>query len=124
MKRPGRTAVARGLGLVGIGLGIAEMIAPRRVARLSGVDGHESLVRAFGVREIASGMPLLLAREPAPWLWGRVIGDALDAGLLGLGLTRDPARRRRALIATLTVAPVVALDLLYALKGRRARSAE
>ena len=118
MTTPDRKAIARGLGWFGIGLGIAELLAPKRMTRLSGAEGHEGLVRAFGAREIASGIPLLLADEPAPWLWARVIGDALDAGLLGSGIA-DPARRKRALLATLAVAPVVALDLLYAAKGRQ-----
>ena len=116
----GRKSVARGLALVGIALGVAELLAPRRVSRAAGLPGHASLVRAFGVREIASGIPLLIAKEPTPWLWGRVAGDALDAALLGTALASgDPARRKRALMATLAVAPIVALDLVYALKGRR-----
>lgn len=110
--------VAWGLGLFGIALGIAEMAAPRRVARLAGVDGHEALVRGFGAREIASGIPLLLAKRPAPWLWARVAGDVLDAGLLSKGMARRPTRNR-ALIAFLVVAPVVALDVIYAVKGSR-----
>ena len=100
-----RKVIARGLAWFSIGLDVAELLMPRRMARLSGVEGHEDLVQAFGVREIASGISLLLTDEPAPWLWGRVIGDALDAGLLGTGLA-SPARRKRALLATLAVAPV------------------
>ena len=112
--------VARGLGLFGIGLGLAELIAPKSMARLNGLEGQEGVIQAFGAREIASGIPLLRADDPAPWLWVRVAGDALDGGLLGTGLAAsDSARRKRALLATLAVAPVVALDLIYALKGRQ-----
>lgn len=112
-----RNLVARGLGVFGIFLGLAEVLVPRRVARLAGAEGHEKIVRGFGAREIASGIPLLVARQPAPWLWARVVGDLLDGGLLGAGLA-DPAKRKRALVATLVVAPVVALDLIYAIKGK------
>lgn len=116
-----RTMMARGLGVFGIVLGIAEMVAPRRIARLAGAEGHERLIRGFGAREIASGLPLLVARQPAPWLWARVAGDLLDGGLLGTGLA-DPTKRKRAIIATLVVAPVVVLDLLYAIKGSSSQS--
>ena len=112
--------VARGLGLFGIGLGLSELIAPKSMARLSGLEGQEGVIQAFGAREIASGIPLLLADDPVPWLWVRVAGDAFDGGLLGTGLAAsDPTRRKRALMATLAVAPVVALDLIYALKGHQ-----
>lgn len=44
--------VTRGLAWFGIGLSLAELLAPQAVAR---VDGLERLLQAFGVREIASG---------------------------------------------------------------------
>jgi len=54
--RQGRAqAVARSLGWFSIGLGLAELVAPRLVARASGLAGCERLVQLYGVREISSG---------------------------------------------------------------------
>lgn len=114
-------AVARGLAWFGIGLGLAEVIAPRRLARITGLDGHERLIRLFGVREIASGAAMLATDEPERRLGLRVAGDALDGGLLAAGLTPSNPGRGRTLAATLTVAPVVALDFLYWRRAMRDR---
>lgn len=111
-----RTA-ARGLGWFGIGLGLMEVFAPRRMAKVSGLTGHEKLLRWFGVREIASGVPLLLSANPSPWLWARVVGDGLDGAALMRGMAHAGPRGRRARIATAAVAPIVALDVLFALRS-------
>jgi hypothetical protein len=39
------------LGWFSVGLGVFELIAPKTLGRLIGVDGHENLIRAMGVRE-------------------------------------------------------------------------
>jgi uncharacterized membrane protein len=88
----GRAAI--GLGLFGIGLGLAELLAPRRFNRLIGVgDGPRAryATRALGLRELANSFAVLGRRRPAPWLWGRVAGDAVDLALLA-----NAARGRRA----------------------------
>ena len=110
-------AVASGLGWFGIGLGLAELLAPRTVARLAGLEGREGLLRVFGAREIASGVLILAADDPRPWLWARVAGDALDGGVLAAGLAPSNPRQGRTILAALIVAPVVALDLIYALRA-------
>ena len=52
--------MARGLGWFSIGLGLAQIAAPRRVARLIGVRGRrrqpQHACSRIGVREIASGV--------------------------------------------------------------------
>ena len=111
--------VARGLGWFGIGLGLVELFAPRTLARATGLRGRETLLQAFGLREIASGVLILAADEPEPWLWARVAGDGLDGGVLAAGLAPSNPDRGRTLLATLAVAPVVVLDLVYALRSRR-----
>ena len=58
--------MARGLAWFGIGLGLAELLAPRAVARAAGLRGHEGLLQAFGAREIASGAVILAARIRRP----------------------------------------------------------
>jgi len=106
--------VARGLGWFSIGLGLAESLMPQTMARAVGLQGKENLVRAFGLREIATGAGLLLARDPEPWVWGRVAGDALDLGALTAGLRHDNPHRMGTTIAMLAVAQVAAIDVACA----------
>lgn len=107
--------LARGLGWFSIGLGLAEVLAPRLMARATGLQGREELVHAYGWREIATGVGLLLAKDPTPWLWGRVAGDALDLGALGArAVGGDDVQRPRAVTAMVAVAGVAALDVACA----------
>ncbi len=110
--------IARGLAWFGIALGLAELVAPRRLARVCGLQGCERVIRAFGVREIVSGVLVLRSADPQGLLWVRVAGDVLDGMLLGAGMTRPWPQRKRALLATAAVAPVVILDLFYARRPR------
>ena len=116
--------MARGLAWFGIGLGLAELLAPRAVARATGLRGHETLLRVFGVREIASGALILAAEDPEAWLWTRVAGDVLDGLLLSAGMRTGNPERRRAVLATAAVAPVVVLDALYARRSLGRETAE
>src|SRR5947209_1586526 len=71
--------LARGLGWFGIGLGLAEVLAPRGLAKFIGLrKDHTLLLRLFGLREIASGVAILAQRRPTEGVWSRVVGDALD----------------------------------------------
>jgi len=103
-------SLARGLGWFSIGLGVVQLIAPAQVARFIGMSGSEGVIRACGVREIATGVGILLADDPKPWIYGRVGGDALDLAGLGWSIEhgRDPAN---AAIAAGAVAGITALDL-------------
>lgn len=113
--------MARGLAWFGIGLGLAETFAPRRVAAATGLDGHEGLIQLYGLREIASGAAILAAAEPERHLGLRVGGDLLDAGLLAARATPSNPRRNRTLAAALAVAPVVMLDAAIWLRARDRR---
>jgi uncharacterized protein YjeT (DUF2065 family) len=95
-------AVASGLGFFSIALGLTEIVAPRLVKRAAGMRCSEGMVRLHGVREIATGLGLLLSWKRAPWVWGRVAGDAIDIA---------SARRPAALVA---LAGVTALDITTA----------
>ncbi|MGN6642365.1 MAG: hypothetical protein ACTHKU_05125, partial [Verrucomicrobiota bacterium] len=48
-------SLARGLGWFSIGLGLAGLLAPRRLGRTAGVGEHPGLIRLIGLRELASG---------------------------------------------------------------------
>jgi len=103
------------LGLFSIGLGLAEVLAPRRFCETVGVRHTTSLAPAYGLREIAAGVGILSQRRPAGWLWGRVAGDLMDLATLGAELTDAQGdRRRRVLNSIAAVAGVTVLDVLAA----------
>src|SRR5688572_5778372 len=71
--RPARAdTTATGLGMFAVAIGLAELIAPHPLRRLIGVRdrGWSSwLLRAFGIRELATGLGVLGRRRRGPWLW-------------------------------------------------------
>jgi hypothetical protein len=121
----GSLALAQGLGWFSIGLGVAELMAPEQLARFLGMEEHTRLIRAYGAREIATGIGILTQDDPTPWMWGRVGGDVLDLGTLALGLSRDNPQRGNVGMAVAAVAGVTALDIACAqrLTAERDRSA-
>lgn len=107
-------ALAAGLGWFSLALGAAELLAPRAMARCIGLEGHAGLIRAYGVREIVTGVGILRSEDPRPWIWGRVGGDLLDLATLCGALDRDNRRRSHAGLAAGAVAAVTLVDLLCA----------
>jgi hypothetical protein len=105
--------LASGLGWFSVGLGLVELAAPGTVARTLGMRGSERMIRACGLREIATGAAILASSRPAPFVWARVAGDALDIATLGVGMrhNRKAGNVRAALAA---VAGVTMLDVLCA----------
>lgn len=162
--RPGRTyrgapgwrdftlqrRIAAGVGWFGIGLGLFELIAPRTLARLIGLEApstrwrgarsmtpaqlsqllpesgrgdpvHAFIIRGLGLREVLSGVGILARPRPAPWLWSRFVGDLMDLSLLGLALNSSRTDRKRLAFATAAVAGVTALDIYSSVEFTRAR---
>lgn len=112
----GRT-MARGLAWFSFGLGMLEVFAAPQVARFLGVDDrHTNLIRAYGVREVASGAAILMERTPNAGVWSRVAGDALDLATLALAFRGDDPNSRRIGVAMLAVAGAAALDITCALQ--------
>lgn len=113
--------LALALGWFSIGLGLAEVLAPRQVAEFIGVKDNRTLFRFLGAREIASGIGILTQPRPAGWLWSRVAGDIMDLALLSTGLDSDNPGRTRTSAAVAAVLGVTALDLFTS--QRMSRSA-
>lgn len=114
---PQATRLARALGWFSIGLGLAEILAPRAMSRIIGV-GEDSprLMPLMGAREMATGVGLLASTDPTPWLWMRVVGDAIDLSLLGKAITEDDSRPGCVQRTMAAVAGVAALDVLSAIQ--------
>jgi uncharacterized membrane protein len=121
MARPeGKDALARGLGWFSVGLGAAQVAAPRGVSRLIGVGDHARLMRAMGVRELPQGLGILARPGPVGWLWSRVAGDALDLALLVAALP-GAERRKRVVGAIGAVAGVTVPDVVESVRLGRAQ---
>jgi uncharacterized membrane protein len=92
---------AVGLGWFSVGLGLAQVLAPRQVARLIGADEDDESTRAIlmgiGVRELTCAVGLLSKSRPAAWAWARFAGDVMDLALLGRLWRTNPVSRERML---------------------------
>ncbi|WP_437223928.1 hypothetical protein SH661x_003414 [Planctomicrobium sp. SH661] len=106
--------MARKLGWFSLALGAAELLAPRMISRATGVR-NESLIAAYGLREIVCGIGILTTARPAGWMWARVAGDALDLATLGAACTNGTCQERQAAMTAATaVAGVTMADLVTA----------
>lgn len=115
---------SRSLGWFSIGLGLVELLAPRKLARGIGVgEEHERAIRLLGARELGSGLGILARPKPTVFMWSRVAGDVMDLSLLGVALRRQDSQpaafrefrddqRRRLTFAIAAVAGVTVLDIL------------
>lgn len=103
--------IARGLGWLSIGVGVAQIFVPRTISRLVGVPIPPALMVLCGVRELACGIGILRQDEPRPWLGVRIAGDALDLAGIAAGVLIPGADRRRIAVATAAVAGITAADV-------------
>jgi len=114
----GGESLADFLGYFSIGLGLAEALMPKTMARVIGIkhpdDESVNTVRAMGLREIGHGVAILSNQHPAKAVWSRVAGDALDLALLARVFANPENDRGRTAFATLTVLAVTALDVMAA----------
>jgi uncharacterized membrane protein len=118
---------ANALGWFSIGLGLAEILAPRRLARSIGVrhDGRtETTMMALGLREIMSGVGILMQRDPTRWVWARVAGDLIDLALLGRSDQTDRDRASGAAAALVGVTLVDAMTAMQLSRGEGRAMAE
>jgi len=105
------------LGWFSVGLGVSQIIMPRVVSKICGIDdsdGNTVLMRALGMRELTSGVGILTQKHPTNWVWSRVAGDVMDLALLGKVASNDENHRGRTTLATAAVLGVLALDVLSA----------
>jgi hypothetical protein len=116
---PGRSqssldVMSKGLGYFSLALGLAELAAPGGVCRAAGLDGHRSLVRAYGAREIANGVAILASHDATPWVWGRVAGDVADIATVVACMRGDNPRKGNAGVTLAALLGITALDVFCA----------
>lgn len=117
--------LAVGLGWFSLALGAVGMVAPREVARFIGAPDDPrtaSLLRAYGAREIGTGLALLAQPDQPAWLWSRVAGDVLDLASLGAIARSDRADGSRLGPAIGIIAGVAVLDALAAIRLERTQA--
>jgi len=117
-------SLATALGWFSVGLGLAQIVAPEAMTRLVGAresDDSSRLMRAFGLRELSTGIGILSNRRTDDWMRARVAGDVLDLAMLGKTMTDGENDRAKTIGATIAVLGVMALDVLAAekLQGQR-----
>ena len=116
MKGVSPETVANALGWFSIGLGVTELITGGKMSKAFGMGDRNAgkVVRAYGVREIASGIMILSASKRGG-VMSRIPGDMIDLGTLwsAFALPSNP-RRGRAALAMGAVAGVTALDVMTA----------
>jgi len=117
-ERQSESRLAAGLGWFSLGLGLAELAAPAGIAQLIGLKDDErtrNVLRAYGAREIATGVAILGSGSNDPeWLWARVAGDVLDLASLGASLRRDDAQPGKVAFGLASVAGVMLADIIAA----------
>jgi uncharacterized membrane protein len=85
------------------------------MAKLTGMPDDEdcqAVLRAAGLRELASGVGILTSEQPAGLLWGRVAGDVMDLMLLAGAARSERADPQRLTLSAAAVLGVTVLDLL------------
>lgn len=118
----GSDRLARALGWFSIGLGLTELFAPRMLTRMMGVRGKETLLRAYGLREIGAGM-MSLSADKGAGLQSRVAGDVLDIATL-MALEPRSSKQGNLGLAMSAVLGVTLLDIVGAMwvKANESRS--
>lgn len=110
--------LGRALGWFSIGLGLTELLAPKAVTQWLGMEGKEGLVRAYGARELASGVMCLSVNNDYG-AWSRVAGDMLDLATLSAAYRDDNPKKDNVAAA---IAAVVGITLIDAMAGQSIRS--
>jgi uncharacterized membrane protein len=111
------------LGWLSIGLGATELVAPKAIAEFVGIREKDGLLPLFGLREIGSGIGILISRHPAAALCSRVLGDLLDLAYLTSAMSSPHNDHVRLTAAIASVLGVTAVDIVAAeLNSRRPRA--
>ena len=109
-----KDSLARFLGWFSLGLGGAQLVAPRLICRLVGASGNgrsREVMRLTGARELVQGVGILVRPRPTAWLWSRVAGDCVDLSLLAASAAKNRGRRGRAAFAIANVLAIAVPDV-------------
>jgi hypothetical protein len=111
--------LARTLGWVSIGVGLAAVAAPGPLMSALGLGDRPNMGRLLGVRDLVLGAGLLLGQNTAAWCRARGVADALDVALIVGGAAAGAFRRDRAPIGVASGAGFSALSFWLARRLER-----
>jgi hypothetical protein len=112
--------LARALGWVSVGVGLAAVAAPSPLMKAIGLGDRPTLGRFLGVRDLVLGTGLLLGgHNTAGWCRARGVADALDVALIFGGAAAGAFRRDRAPIGLASGAGFSALSFWLARRLER-----
>jgi hypothetical protein len=114
LDRPSTSALALGLGWFSLGLGTAELLAPKAVSKFLGMNDGTYLIQSYGLREIAAGVGILTSENPQPWLISRIGGDVIDIATLVANFGKDNAKNANVAVALGAVLGATAADIVCA----------
>jgi hypothetical protein len=106
--------LARTLGWVSVGIGLAAVAAPGPLMKAIGLGDRPNLGRLIGARDLVLGTGLLRGQNTAAWCRARGIADALDVALIIGGAASGAFRRDRAPIGVASGAGFSALSFWLA----------
>lgn len=108
-------AVGEGLGVASLAIGVTEMLAPRKLERIMGLNNGQTtgILRVLGLREFMQGVDILSHKDPTPGVWARAAGDALDGVMLGAAAAKTKKMGGFLSICAM-VLPIVLLDMIFA----------
>lgn len=126
LKRINISQIGHALAYVSLGLGFMEVFMPKRVQKLAGIrrGNYSWLIRFAGIREITSALLILMQTRPHTGVWSRVIGDAMDLGLLGAAFSSPRVKKDNLSLTTAFIAGTTAVDAVTALRLRSERDKE
>lgn len=88
--------IARGVGVVSLGLGAFMAAAPGLASDLFGMAGYRRVVRLLGLRDLVIGAGQVSGRAPRRWALARAVADSSDTVLLISGAATGAFERRMA----------------------------
>ncbi len=106
--------MARALGWLSLGIGLAAVLAPRAVAGIIGVRCTPMWLRIVGSRKLANGLGILSERGLPAWVWARFAGDVAQLALLDAARSQPGALPGRIGVAAAAVVGIGAVDVTCA----------
>ena len=108
-------AGARMLGLASIGVGLSELLMPKKLEQWLGIGNgeHTGILRVLGVRELTHAVDILSHDDPTSGVKARVAGDMLDGTLFAIAGAKTRNTSGYAAAAAL-LAGITVLDILFA----------
>ena len=116
--------LSRAVGWAGLGIGVAEVLAPRVVGAVAGLERGTTTslaVRAKGLSDVLLGLGILLRpRRPGP-MWARVATDVIGLGLLAWSVRGRHTAQARGIASLVASAGALAVDAFAAREITRAQ---